>query len=71
MSFTAAGIVIGLIGAFALTRLLGSMLFAVSVTDGATFFLVPVAVALVSCLAGYVPAKRAARVDPLEVLRHE
>jgi len=71
MGWTAAGIVIGLVGAFALTRLLGSMLFGVTVTDGGTFVLVPFAVALVALLAGYVPARRAARVDPLEVLRHQ
>ncbi len=68
---TLAGIAIGLCGALALTRFLRSLLFGVTPTDPGTFagaaFLL-VAVALAAC---YVPAKRAARTDPMSVLRNE
>ena len=68
---SAAGIGIGGLGALALTRFLSSMLFGVGATDPIVFVsaaLLMVAVALIAC---YVPARRAARVDPLVSLRHE
>ena len=65
------GIAAGLVGAFALTRVMSSLLFRVSATDGATFAAVALFVAAVSMVASYVPAWRATRVDPLVALRDE
>jgi putative ABC transport system permease protein len=71
MKLTAIGIVIGLVAAFSLTRVMESLLFGVSTTDLLTFLSVPallLGVALVACL---VPARRAARTDPMVALRYE
>jgi putative ABC transport system permease protein len=65
------GIGIGLAGAFGVTRFLASFLFGVSPTDPATLFGVSVAVLIVTGLATYVPARRAAAVDPVSVLRSD
>jgi predicted permease len=71
MRLVLLGLVIGLGGAFALTRLLSSLLFGVSTTDIATFVFVAVGLTLVGVFACYLPARRATRVDPLIALRYE
>jgi putative ABC transport system permease protein len=68
---TLIGVGIGLLGAFASTRLLRTLLFEVSPTDPATFLAVPLLLGAVALLASYLPARRAARVDPMIALRNE
>jgi putative ABC transport system permease protein len=64
-----AGVVIGGAGAYWLTRLLAKMLFGVSATDPLTFFGVAGLLTAIAAVACYVPARRAARVDPLLAMR--
>jgi putative ABC transport system permease protein len=65
------GLVVGLAGAFAVTRLLGSLLFEVTATDPVTFSAVAAMLVVVALLASYLPARRAATVDPMVALRWE
>jgi predicted permease len=66
-----AGIAIGLLGAFALTRVLGTLLYGVSPTDAAAFVGATALVLIVSTAAALVPARRASRVDPTVTLRSD
>ncbi len=70
-SLAAAGIVAGVIGALALTRVMAGLLFGISATDGVTFLAVVVMLASIAVLATYIPARRATRVDPMLALREE
>ena len=65
------GLSAGLLGAWAVTRLLSGTLYQVSPDDPATFILVAVLLASVALLACYLPARRATRVDPMVALRQE
>ena len=65
------GMAAGIAGAFALTRVLSSLLFGISPTDPVTFIAVPLLLAAVALLATYIPARRAIRVDPMIALRYE
>src|SRR5689334_8082256 len=68
---TGAGVVVGVLGALALTRTIKSLLFEVSATDPLVFTAIPVLLVMVSLLACYTPARRATKVNPLEALRDE
>jgi len=71
LSIAAIGVGIGLAGAFAVTRLMAGLLEGVSPSDPLTFALVALLLASVAVLASWIPARRAARVDPMVALRSE
>jgi predicted lysophospholipase L1 biosynthesis ABC-type transport system permease subunit len=68
---TALGILAGLIAAFFLSRFLSSILFGITAHDALTFVGIPVCLIVIAFLAGYLPARRATRVDPVTSLRYE
>ena len=71
MALTGAGILVGLLGAWGVSRVLSSLLFGVSTTDSLTYLGTASGLAAVALLASWIPARRAARIDPVEALRSE
>jgi ABC-type antimicrobial peptide transport system permease subunit len=70
LAVTAAGGAVGLVGAFLLVTLVGTLLYGVKAHDALTFAVVPVVIVVTAALAAIAPARRAARIDPLEMLKN-
>jgi putative ABC transport system permease protein len=71
LAIATVGVALGLAGAFALTRLMRALLFAVEPTDKSTFAVISLSLLLIALAACYIPARRATRIDPLKALRYE
>jgi putative ABC transport system permease protein len=71
MTLALIGIGVGLAGALGLTRVMANLLFGVNATDPITFVVIPLLLAFVAFLACWLPARRAAQVNPIEALRAE
>jgi putative ABC transport system permease protein len=68
---TIVGMALGLAASLALTRVMKNLLFNVSATDPVTFALIALLLVAVAIIASYIPARRAAKVDPLQAIRHD
>ena len=71
MLLTIAGVFLGLVGSYASTRLMTTLLFEVKPTDSLTYVVVSIALLVIAFIACYIPARRATRIDPLVALRYE
>ena len=71
MRLTLVGVALGLAAALALTRIMKNLLFEVSATDPSTFALIALLLVAVALIGSYIPARRAAKVDPLLAIRNE
>jgi ABC-type antimicrobial peptide transport system permease subunit len=71
MSLVVVGTIVGLAGAYAITRVMSTLLFEVTPTDLTTFIAVPLVLLLVALIASFIPALRATRVNPLITLKAE
>ena len=71
MTLALSGVVLGVAAALVFSRLMRSLLFGITATDAMTFVVIPSLLILVALLATYIPARRAARVDPMISLRCE
>jgi ABC-type antimicrobial peptide transport system permease subunit len=71
LRLSAAGIVIGLAGAFAITRVMASLLVGVNPTDPITFLAIVILFGLIALTASWIPARRASRLDPMAAIREE
>jgi putative ABC transport system permease protein len=71
MMLALAGVAIGMVAAFAFARLVSGLLYGVKSNDPLTFTLVAVLLGIVALIASYIPARRAARIDPMVCLRFQ
>ena len=71
LALVGGGLALGLVAAFGLSRLIGSLLFGISATDPLTFITVPLVLGTMAFIASYLPALRATRIDPMSALRSE
>jgi putative ABC transport system permease protein len=71
LALTTVGLAIGLVAALALTRLMSSLLFGIAPTDVATYVAALGVILAAAALASYLPARRAAAIDPVETLKAE